>query len=778
MRRFEVPLAVFLAASILLIILTPRVHPAAHWGFQFDRSGAVDRARAFARSMDVSTGNWSTYIGRSTERELEYYQQHHPQDAAARPISPYRVKVVFQSPDRQRSFSVTLYPDGTVAGWERREAAAKAWNMNSMRSSVDVAFHRIAGAEASHYHLVSEGAATRDGLRFTWERTASSGGFMPTVDIIVHDGMVVHAETHLDFSKQFDNEYDARDRATDWLSLVYGVLFFAMVLMALVLYIVGSIRRKVDHRFAILAAAVNCLFVALAFWFSLDPDRLHIAELEGGQLASLGFTGTGLTWLGSFLIGLAVVGGGFFAAGPTRPKWNSLRLIFSWRIWSKPVGFSILAGALFAPLLVLPPLLAAAQFPWAQWSLADVADLFCPSPVMQSLSFPLHPTILGFVGVLFAFVLVRVSSAWLRLAILAPAALVVFVGFDDLIQAPPLAVVLEAALMAAGVFYLFWKVDLLALLVGSTGSLLVAAAGPALLQPAAGLRSIGWHLLELFAVILAAGLVLLWRAPDLAPEEEPAAEPLHMQTEREELKSEFTVAQRAQREMLPEVPPAIPGFTLAASCTPAREVGGDLYDFLAFSGGRLGIAVADVSGKGVPAALYMTLTKGLLAAMAQDDLELPAMLEHINGHLCTVGRRKTFVTMILSVLDPAARTLEYARAGHNPAVWRKRSGATRLLTSRGIGLGITSGKIFGRTLAVEKLDLESGDLLVFYSDGLTEAMNPALEQFGEERLIEAVEKLDGVPAHAARDAILAEVTAFLRGNHPQDDLTLVVLRVD
>jgi sigma-B regulation protein RsbU (phosphoserine phosphatase) len=194
---------------------------------------------------------------------------------------------------------------------------------------------------------------------------------------------------------------------------------------------------------------------------------------------------------------------------------------------------------------------------------------------------------------------------------------------------------------------------------------------------------------------------------------------------------------------------------------------------------RLAIAVADVSGKGVPAALYMTLTKGLLAATAQDDLTLASMLEEMNTHLCTVGQRKTFVTMALGILDPAARSLEYARAGHNPTVWRRPSlGTTSLLNSKGVGLGITAGRVFGRTLVVEKLDLTSGDTLVFYSDGLTEAMNEELEQFGEERLMQAVEKVDGMAAGAARDAILRDVADFLGGLAPQDDLTLVVLRVD
>jgi serine phosphatase RsbU (regulator of sigma subunit) len=231
--------------------------------------------------------------------------------------------------------------------------------------------------------------------------------------------------------------------------------------------------------------------------------------------------------------------------------------------------------------------------------------------------------------------------------------------------------------------------------------------------------------------------------------------------------------------MLPAEPPLIEGYTVAASCEPAREVGGDLYDFLRVSDGRWGIAVADVSGKGVPAALYMTLTKGLLCAAAQDSGDPRWILSAVNRHLKAVTKRKMFVTMAFAVLDPAARRMDYVRAGHNPVVWRRRAaGETRLLSGGGIGLGIAAPALFGKTLAIETLDLNPGDALVFYSDGLTEAMNEELEQFGEDRLMAAVERADGMRAAEARDSILGEVRRFLDGVHAQDDLTIAVLRVN
>jgi sigma-B regulation protein RsbU (phosphoserine phosphatase) len=194
--------------------------------------------------------------------------------------------------------------------------------------------------------------------------------------------------------------------------------------------------------------------------------------------------------------------------------------------------------------------------------------------------------------------------------------------------------------------------------------------------------------------------------------------------------------------------------------------------------GKLGIAVADVSGKGVPASLYMTLTKGLLTSVAETTDDPGEILREINRHLYEVCRRKTFVTLFLGVIDPATKQLTYARAGHNPTVFRSVArGQTSLLKPKGMGLGLNGGKIFDQSLKVETLQLESNDKLFFYSDGITEAMNSKNEEYGEVRLMEMAAGVDGLAATEARDVVLADVTKFLDSNQPQDDQTLVVVKI-
>jgi len=308
----------------------------------------------------------------------------------------------------------------------------------------------------------------------------------------------------------------------------------------------------------------------------------------------------------------------------------------------------------------------------------------------------------------------------------------------------------------------------------------IATGGVALLsQSSASLHASGWRFLATLGGLALLAIAGLAKARE-ATESEVAPEVFEMDTraERERLQAEFDVARRAQQTMLPDEPPRVPGLNIAAVCQPSREVGGDLYDFLPLRDGKFGIVVADVSGKGVPASLYMTLTKGLLDSISEEKTDPGEILREVNRHLYDVCRRKMFVTLFLGVIDPATRTLTYARAGHNPTIFRSPSEQkTELLKSRGMGLGLNRGKLFDQSLTVETVRLQHRDKLFFYSDGITEAMNVRNEEYGEERLMTLAEKADAMNADEACDTVLADVRAFLGDNAPQDDQTLVVVQV-
>jgi sigma-B regulation protein RsbU (phosphoserine phosphatase) len=249
--------------------------------------------------------------------------------------------------------------------------------------------------------------------------------------------------------------------------------------------------------------------------------------------------------------------------------------------------------------------------------------------------------------------------------------------------------------------------------------------------------------------------------------------------ERARLDAEFAVAAQAQQRLLPDRAPRVEGFTIAGSCTPAHEVGGDLFDYMPLPDGNLGLCVADVSGKGVQGALYMTLTKGMLASAQPQQLTLPALASRLNRHLLATGRRKTFVTMSLATLAPAERKLTHIRAGHNPPLlFRAATGDWSLLKPRGLGLGLASPPAFDRLLEQQEVRLDPGDVAVLYSDGLTEMMNADNELYGEDRLAAAVRSAASHGAQAIHDAILDSARTFQGEAEQHDDLTLLVLKAE
>jgi serine phosphatase RsbU (regulator of sigma subunit) len=248
-------------------------------------------------------------------------------------------------------------------------------------------------------------------------------------------------------------------------------------------------------------------------------------------------------------------------------------------------------------------------------------------------------------------------------------------------------------------------------------------------------------------------------------------------SERERLKAEFEVARRAQAGMLPGVAPKIGGFEVSAVCEPAREVGGDLFDYLQFDDGQWGLCVADVSGKGVPAALYMTLTKGMLTAARRRRPDLGVIAGRLNSALVATGKKRVFVTMSMGLLDGERRTFRHVRLGHNPpVVWRAATGECEFFMPKGIGLGLTASGAFERHLTEHELQLEKGDALVLYSDGLVECMNERQEQYGEERLEEVLKEWGRLGAEGLRDKIVETAREF-RGNADRhDDLTVMVVK--
>lgn len=245
--------------------------------------------------------------------------------------------------------------------------------------------------------------------------------------------------------------------------------------------------------------------------------------------------------------------------------------------------------------------------------------------------------------------------------------------------------------------------------------------------------------------------------------------------QRERLHNEIEIARQVQQRLFPKCAPVVAGLELCGHCSPAETIGGDYYDFLTTPGGELGLAIGDVAGKGVPAALLMAGLQASLRSLTLAGIsDLSELLAKLNVLVYEATPTNRFATFFYALYEPSTRRLRYSTAGHNPALLlRSASGEVEWLKTRGIGLGLQRVSAYQQAVVT----LEPGDRLVLYTDGVTEARNPAGEEFGVDRLAETV-RCCAVPGAAATlDRVLAATTAFA-GEAPQfDDITLIVARV-
>lgn len=340
----------------------------------------------------------------------------------------------------------------------------------------------------------------------------------------------------------------------------------------------------------------------------------------------------------------------------------------------------------------------------------------------------------------------------------------------------PLSIVLS---LLTGLFlaWLYLKYDLLTVISANASAHVLLLSIPLLASSAE------WHRISLFILIAALAIPLIQIIVSFIKKESfefsGMTMPSHIRriSERERMQKELEIARSVQLGLLPTRNPEIAGFDIAGLCIPAREVGGDYFDYIDLGPNKLGLVIGDVSGKGVPAAIYMTLTKGIIQSHADDTVSPGTVLAKVNRLLYRNIEKNSFVSMFYAILDHRKHTLTFARAGHNPGIFLSQSSdKSTFLDTAGIALGLEHGDIFERTLKENTIQVNRGDMLVFYTDGFTEAMNISNDEFGEERLVNLISRFRRQSSEEIIRLLISEIKSFTGDAEQHDDMTIVVVK--
>ncbi len=242
--------------------------------------------------------------------------------------------------------------------------------------------------------------------------------------------------------------------------------------------------------------------------------------------------------------------------------------------------------------------------------------------------------------------------------------------------------------------------------------------------------------------------------------------------EKQRIEEELALARRMQQSLLPRSAPKLEGFDIAGMNSPSEMVGGDYFDYIHLTEKDLGIVIGDVAGKGVPAAFIMTSLRASLRIESVSHYAISTILSRVNDFLFESIEPERFVTAFYGVLDARAHLLTYANAGHNPPLLLRQNGAQEMLSEGGLLLGAFPGALYHE----QRINLNSGDVLVLYTDGVSEAENTQGVQFGVERIAEISRKAADRGSQAVLDNLLKAVRKHVGKAGLQDDLTLMVIK--
>ena len=326
--------------------------------------------------------------------------------------------------------------------------------------------------------------------------------------------------------------------------------------------------------------------------------------------------------------------------------------------------------------------------------------------------------------------------------------------------------------------FIYWRFDLLTSIVSGFTYIVLWKSSTGWLIPNSPDLVTAIVIFIVLASAFAIGLWCMYSRESL--EDLPKYVPKYIEefSQKQRMQHELELARSVQLNFLPSVQPSLNGVDIVSRCVSAYETGGDYYDFIKREDGSLGFVIADVSGKGIKAAFYMTLLKGYLQCLAHQFNSPSALLTEVNTLFRDNVDRGIFVSMIYGIVAPSAKKLVFARAGHNPLIFKSDAGSqSQVLRPNGLAIGMTDTDAFRQNIHDTSLDLKTGNLISVYTDGFTEAMNHSKTLFGDERLVDIIDKSYSYPTPIILDHIVQEVSQFTNGAAQHDDMTMILMKM-
>lgn len=637
-------------------------------------------------------------------------------------------------------------------------------------------------------HVDSVFASGSDGLLTATVRVSADdeapGRFFRADIEVMPTGTLVHLDPSFvpadDSAPADDSEADGFD-AEDARGIATFVAYILLGLLMVVIFFRRLSARVVDTKTAIRDGLIAAAAAAIAISTQLTSDfeATEVMDAVGILLGMLliGFTGGILVF---FISGAAL--------SMARERWDeklqTLALVRSSYVRNVPVGTALLRGIMAGLTLsgIASLVLVLFDDAWLHFESSGVAYFGSLLPgvaalrdVGGNLFWAMVLTLGAVIGVGALFHRKKGRWLWYFVSVILTLVVLQMVPFD---LRPLPALYGMAAVYAALAAVIFWRFDALTTLVTLFIFILTASYIPYWSVPTApefvdALATM--IVVAAIAVTGVAGVMSRKRSSEV-----PVMVPDYIRelAQQERVKRELELAREVQLSFLPARTPEVLGLDLASVCLPAYEVGGDYYDFFRMSGDRLGVVVGDVSGKGMQAAFYMTLMKGILQSL-NTSLSRPSdILIGANELFRMNAPRGMFMSIVLGVIDLKNRTWTCARAGHNPMLIL-RAGAERPeeIKPRGAAIGLASDPTFSLNIEEMTVTLSAGDLLLIYTDGITEAMNRDRVLFDEDRLDDSIAKARGRSAADVLASIVDDVEQFTGDAPRHDDMTMVAIRI-